>query len=106
MERFSSFSKSAFWSQFLLGLVAIFALPAVSSPANSVENPSIAQQVVTLSEYSVAKKMEREQTLFLQVLELSPFPSLSQAVEFCEFFTKPYRLLGFSLPPIRAGPVV
>lgn len=106
MERFSSFSKSAFWSQFLLGLVAIFALPAVSSYENRVESPSIAQQVLMLSESSVAKKTELEQTFFLQTLTLSPVIFPLQTVEFCEFFAKPYRLLSVEQPPIRAGPVV
>lgn len=101
MKGFSSFSKSAFWSPFLLGLVAFFALPAVSVEANA-SRPAVEQHVLRV-EQALSQQAEITQSLFLQ--QTSSF-SLSQAVEFCEFFAKPYRLLGFSQPPIRAGPVV
>lgn len=105
MKAFSSFSKSTFWSQLLFGLVAIFSLPAVSNLDKPLENSPQAQQVLTLN-FSTLKKTESTQSLFLQHIELTPRYFLPQATEFYEFCAKPYRLLSFHIPPIRAGPTV
>lgn len=105
MSAFSSFSKSAFWSQFLLGIMAIFALPAVSNIENQLENQSVTVQQVLTIDFASLKKADTEQALFLQHTEALHFTFQPQAVEFCAFFAKPYCLLSFSQPPIRAGPI-
>lgn len=103
MKAFRYFSKSAFWSQFLVGLVAIFALPHLGSdhPQNETTNAQIIAQK-NLSNDSI----EAEQPYFVRFDSPTiPYQSL-QAVTFCEFFVKSYRLDHTTNPPIRAGPQV
>lgn len=105
MKRFSNFSKPAFWSQFLLGLVAMLSLPAISPAVENVSPTVVERQVSSFNSFSL-QKAERVQAQRPLWLPQTFFSLNKQAVEFCEFFAKPYRLLGFSQPPIRAGPVV
>lgn len=105
MKRFSNFSKPAFWSQFFLGLVAMFSLPTISPAVENVSLTVVERQVTSVSSFSL-EKAERDQAQRLQWLSPTSFSLNKQAVEFCEFFAKPYRLLSFKLPPIRAGPLV
>lgn len=104
MRFFSQLHKPAFWSQFLLGMVAILALPAVANLEERHAEPVADQQILRLSDLSALKLSEIEQTFFLQQVPQSFTIQPKQAVEFCEFFAKPYRLLSLSQPPIRAGP--
>lgn len=84
--------------------MAIFALPAVAELDSRFEQTAVEQAGITLDLASL-KKAESEQAHFLQQSDLSlSFASVKQAVEFCEFFTKLYRLFNVSNPPIRAGP--
>lgn len=107
MKGFSGLSKSAFWSQFLFGIVAIFALPAVSS-IESIQTESVAnQQILRLNELSSIKlNKDVEQPLFLQHLPQTLIVQSIQAADFCEFLAKPYCLLSRQKPPIRAGPLL
>lgn len=103
MALFIRFSKPAFWTQFLVGILAVFALPAVSAQENYSEN-IVDQQLLNTVE--MVKQTECEQSLFLQQDSLNPIISTQQAVEFCIFSAKLYRLESVTNPPIRAGPVV
>lgn len=102
MMLFSHFPKSAFWSHILLGMVAVFALPSLPN----IEPNEAAERVEQRLNFAELKKAETEQTFFLQQEQPNRCILPLQAVEFCEFFAKPYRLLSFTQPPIRAGPVV
>ncbi|MDH2999009.1 hypothetical protein A1D22_03925 [Pasteurellaceae bacterium LFhippo2] len=97
--------KSAFLSQILLGIFAIFALPSVYATVNeNDQEPIINQQVLTLDDLSAVTKVDIEQAIFLQFEQ--PLHHNEQAVVFCEFFANLYVFDGISIPPIRAGPVV
>ena len=99
------FYKPAFLSQFLLGIVAIFALPTVQPLANESETLPTNQLVLRLSDFSSVQKVELE-TAHLLHLEQQPLViPTKQAVVFCEFFAKSYCLYQVSNPPIRAGPI-
>lgn len=111
MGLFRQLHKSAFWSQFLFGMFAILALPIPQTPSpvastnNEAEQNTI-QQTLTLSELVANQQAENEQVYFLFQ---SPFAFqyvVKQAVVFCKFFAKSYRLESVINPPIRAGPVV
>lgn len=102
MALFSRFSKPAFWTQFLIGILAVFALPAVSSQDSLSENIADQQQLVNTIEQ--VKQAECEQCLFLQQDSYNAAIPHKQAVEFCIFSAKLYRLESVTNPPIRAGP--
>lgn len=102
MTLFSHLPKSFFWSHILLGVLAVFSLPASQGVESHLVGEEIVEQRLNFSEL---KKAETEQALFLQQEQQNASLQPRQAVEFCEFFAKPYRLLSLSPPPIRAGPI-
>lgn len=102
MTFFSHFPKSAFWSHILLGMVAVFSLPVLPETAQANAGEEIVGQQFSVVEL---KKTDTEQPLFLQQAQPTRQLHLQQAVEFCEFSAKLYRLLIVSNPPIRAGPL-
>lgn len=102
MTLFSRFSKSAFWTQFLIGLVAVFSLPAVSGHENVRQETVSEQQLMNVVQSS--QKSEVEQCLFLSQEHSNTISLPIQAVDICIFSTKLYRLPDFSLPFVRAGP--
>ncbi|MBF0785090.1 DUF2547 family protein [Muribacter muris] len=102
MRSFRYFSKSAFWSPFLVGLVAIFALPHL---ANGHLHEDTQNSQVFAPEMIEMDSAESEQPYFVRFdSPIIPFQPL-QAVIFCEFFTASYRLIVSPKPPIRAGPL-
>lgn len=101
MGLFRQLHKSAFWSQLLLGMVAILALPVPQTARDAEQNP--VEQTLNLSELS-AQQAEIEQAHFISQQQIS-IQIAQQAVTFCEFFAKPYRLQSVANPPIRAGPL-
>ncbi|AUI65299.1 MULTISPECIES: secA translation cis-regulator SecM [Glaesserella] len=100
------FHKPALLSQFFLGIVAIFALPAVQPSANESEPLPTNQLVLRLSDFSAVQKVELEAAHLLHLEQQPLITPIKQAVVFCEFFAKSYRLDSVASPPIRAGPVV
>ncbi|WP_373767682.1 secA translation cis-regulator SecM [Glaesserella sp.] len=98
------FHKPAFLSQFLLGIVAIFALPATQPLANESDVLPAKQLVLRLSDFSSVQKVELEAAHLLHLEQQPLIIPIKQAVVFCEFFAKSYRLYQVSNPPIRAGP--
>lgn len=103
MRFFQQRHRSAFWSQLLLGLVAIFALPAHSSTFTDVEQRYVTEQkILTLSELSAIKKAEQI-AQYSEQQSPSPF-SLLQAVVIDDFFAKPQEADLLIISPIRAGP--
>lgn len=103
MALLRSFHKSAFWSPFLLGLLAILTLPADGVAREARDTTIFNEQAFSLSE--VAEQNESEQAAFLILTPTLSHFSYRQAVEFCKFSAKPYRLLSVTQPPIRAGPL-
>lgn len=107
MRLFKQLHKSAFWSQLLLGMVAILALPIPQS-SNEIENNPI-QQTLALSELVAQAQSQFDEAhihLFLQDLFSHQEVIIKQAVTFCQFFASYYRFDTAINPPIRAGPVV
>lgn len=103
MSLFKHFHKTPFWSQLVFGLVAIFALPEIHSIVKSESE----QETVINQHFSpcVACSDEQEpQSLFIAELKQELVEMPTQAVVFCEFFTKSYRFDGDDNHPIRAGP--
>ncbi|QLB21247.1 hypothetical protein A6B43_06810 [Vespertiliibacter pulmonis] len=106
MRFFKQLHKSAFWSQLLLGIVAILALP-IPQLSNETENSPI-QQTLTLSELVAKAQSQSDETqiyFFLQDL-FSLQVVIKQAVTFCQLFTSYYHFDTLVNPPIRAGPVI
>lgn len=101
MALFSRFSKPVFWTQFLIGILAVFALPATPSSENHPEN-IVDQQVINA--VASVKQADCEQYLFLQQDNSYKVIPQKQAVEICIFSAKLYRLESVANPPIRAGP--
>lgn len=103
MRSFHYFSKSVFWSQFLVGLVAMFALPNLESEHLPQQNDASNAQFIA-SELISYEGVEQEQPYFIALDSPTiPYQCL-QAVIFCHFLAKPYRVEQTNLPPIRAGP--
>ncbi|MGX2948973.1 secA translation cis-regulator SecM [Frederiksenia canicola] len=102
MGLFRQLHKSAFWSQLLLGMVAILALPTAEVAKETEQSP--VAQTLTVSEFA-AQQADIEQAHFLSQTQHS-VQIVKQAVVFCEFFAKSYRLYAITNPPIRAGPFV
>lgn len=101
MSLFSRFSKPAFWTQFLIGILAVFALPAVSANEANVEREIVEQQVISLQQSIQA---ESEQAIFLAQESLKTAEFSKQAAGIFLFSRNIYRLLPFSHPLVRAGP--
>ena len=96
------FIKPTFWTQFLFGIVAIFAVSEVAHCES--KGGKVAEQQV-LNVVQQIKQAEVEQ-IFLQQSQFEQFMPHKQAVEICTFFAKLYRLERHANPPIRAGPIV
>lgn len=91
--------KTPFWSQFVFGLIAIFALPEFQGQV--AEN----EQTVINQSFSQCQQCADElEQIFLAELPPQPTELVEQAVIFGEFFAKSYRFDGDSNHPIRAGP--
>lgn len=106
MTLFRQLHKSAFWSQLLLSMLAVLALPTSQPSLNEVDLPAVAKsQNTDWSELSLIQKVETEQAHLLLQPEIPTIAAL-QGVIFCEFLAKPYRLHNVVQPPIRAGPFV
>lgn len=100
MGLFRQLHKSAFWSQLLLGVVAILALPVPQAANEAEQNPI--EQMLSLNELSL-QQADIEQAHFIAQQQIS-IQVVKQAVIFCEFFAKSYPLQTVINPPIRAGP--
>ncbi|QLB14417.1 hypothetical protein A6B39_02615 [Mannheimia granulomatis] len=101
---FRHFHKNPFWSQLLLGMFAMLALPEIQAinPNESEQETVINQSVVQYAQ-SVADAEQQSPFIVEQrnlLVEIKP-----QAVSFCEFFAKSYRFDRQNVYPIRAGPV-
>lgn len=104
MSLFRSLQKSAFWSPLLLGMLAILSFSEERFATEDRDTSIVSQQAFYIGDFADYSEPEQAAFLFFQP-GLFAF-SLQQAVEFCEFLVKPYRLLSVTQPPIRAGPVV
>jgi len=103
MGLFRHFHKTPFWSQLVLGLVAIFALPEIQATlARDGEQPTVINQSV--SQFVQLADDIEQQSLFLTACQQASMFKPLQAVTFCEFLTKSYRFDGDGNHPIRAGP--
>ncbi|MDD0823637.1 secA translation cis-regulator SecM [Mannheimia sp. AT1] len=101
---FKHFHKTPFWSQLLLGMVAMLALPEIQAiNPNENEQESVINQ--SLVQYAQTAIDVEQQALFIVALNDTPIKGKSQAVSFCEFFANYYRLDNCNLNPIRAGPI-
>ncbi|WGE88606.1 secA translation cis-regulator SecM [Actinobacillus arthritidis] len=103
MGLFRHFHKAPFWSQLVLGLVAIFALPEIQATvARDDEQSTVINRSIT--QFAQLSDDIEQQSLFIaECRQVSLFKPL-QAVTFCEFLTKSYRFDGDDNHPIRAGP--
>lgn len=101
MSLFKHFHKTPFLSQFLLGILAIFALPEIHSNPIENEQTTISQRLL---QEDVVERSE-QQTLFVQQQPVGLVEMPLQAVVFCQSFTKSYRFDGDVNHPIRAGPL-
>lgn len=100
---FRHFHKTPFWSQLLFGMFAMLALPEIQVvSANESEQETVINQAVVQQE-QVAADSEQQSPFIIEqrslLAEIKP-----QAVTFCEFFAKSYRLDRQNVYPIRAGP--
>lgn len=100
MNLFKHLHKTPFLSQFLLGILAIFALPEIHSSPVESEQATISQRL--MQEETV--ELTEQQALFAQALPEIHAEMPLQAVVFCQSFTKSYRFDGDVNHPIRAGP--
>lgn len=99
---FKHFHKTPFWSQLFFGMVAMFALPEIQAV-----NPNECEQEAVINQsfqYAQATNELEQQSLFIAELNYHIVEIKPQAVNFCEFFTKSYRLDKQNIYPIRAGP--
>lgn len=100
---FKHFHKTPFWSQLFFGMVAMLALPEIQ-----VVNPNESEQEAVINQsflqYAQATNELEQQSLFIAELNYDIVEIKPQAVNFCEFFTKSYRLDKQNIYPIRAGP--
>lgn len=101
---FRHFHKTPFWSQLLLGMFAMFALPEMQAvnTNESEQETVINQSVIQFEQFALESEQQSPFILEKQLLLVEKTP---QAVHFCEFFAKSYRLDKFNLYPIRAGPL-
>ena len=104
MTLFRHFHKAPFWSQLVLGLVAIFALPEIQTTLNREnEQNTVINQLVT--QYTQVSEENEQQTLFIAERHLAQQNTTLQAVVLCKILTKSYRFDGDDNHPIRAGPI-
>lgn len=101
MNLFKHFQKTPFLSQFLLGILAIFALPEIHSNPVESEQATISQR---LMQEETVEMLTEQHALFAQSLPEIHAEMPLQAVVFCQSFTKSYRFDGDVNHPIRAGP--
>lgn len=100
---FKHFHKTPFWSQLFFGMVAMLALPEVQViNANESEQEAVINQ--SFLQYVQFTNEVEQQSLFVAQLNHNIVEIKPQAVHFCEFFTKSYRLDQQNIYPIRAGP--
>ncbi|MDO4697532.1 MAG: secA translation cis-regulator SecM [Pasteurellaceae bacterium] len=103
MGIFRQLHKSAFWSQLLLGMLAVLSLPEAQAVTNPAQ-PTI-QQSYHLNERSAIQQVERQAIHFLAQTQAIQHAH-SQGVTFCRFLARSYPLQSTTPPPIRAGPLV
>ena len=104
MTLFRQLHKSAFWSQLLLSMLAVLALPTSQPSLNEVDLPAVAKsQNTDWSELSLIQKVETEQAHLLLPQEISTSEAL-QAVVFYDFFANLQETDLLIISPIRAGP--
>lgn len=106
MGLFRQMSKTSIWSQLVLSIVAVFALPQFAENAfNQNEKTVINQSFGITCQSAVKDNQAIHQAVFLVQ---SPLPitavNLKQAVRFLESFTQAYAFDGDLNHPIRAGP--
>lgn len=100
---FKYFHKTPFWSQLLLGMVAIFALPEIQAMnTNESEQENVVNQSVI--QYAQSVIDAEHESPFIVYLNNTPIEFKPQAVSFCEFFANDYRLDKYTTYSIRAGP--
>ncbi|HGO5823259.1 TPA: secA translation cis-regulator SecM [Mannheimia haemolytica] len=100
---FKHFHKTPIWSQLLFGMLAILALPEIQAMhPNESEQEAVINQSLLQDAQSVTDL--EQQSLFITQLKHKVVEIEPQAVHFCEFFAKSYRLDKQNLYPIRAGP--
>lgn len=94
--------KGNFWSQLLLSVIAIFALPQSQGLPNQINVQSETQQnVSTIQQKFVVQKALHPQIISFN-LELSQQTQHEQHSAITPHF---YVLVAFNQPPIRAGPL-
>ncbi|MDH2924207.1 uncharacterized protein DUF2547 [Nicoletella semolina] len=105
-----SLHKSAFLSQFVLSIVAVFAMSPIFSASSAAvqdrDSKTVANQRIlsAFNEFSTVQKTECSQSVFLQFTLSFQVILPQQMGIFCNFFAVTNRLY-FVNPPIRAGPV-
>nr|WP_314740355.1 secA translation cis-regulator SecM [uncultured Haemophilus sp.] len=100
MSLFNHFHRKPLLSQFLLGILAIFALPEIQVNHES-EQTIINQPLIQ----AIAAENDQEQhSLFLAELKPEILKAPQQAVQFTPFFAKAFHFDGDLNHPIRAGP--
>lgn len=107
MGFFRQFSKPTFWSQFVFGMVAIFALPDIyaAERAESEKGTIINQQVeVTYGDFFQLIKAEKAAFSY-GLLCASPVVQLVGALHY-GYVAADYAVALNSAHPIRAGPIV
>lgn len=100
MSFFNHFHRKPLLSQFLLGILAIFALPEIQANHES-EQTIINQPLVQ----AIQLESEQEQHhLFLAEIKPESVIAPIQAVQITPFFAKAFHFDGDLNHPIRAGP--
>lgn len=100
---FKHFHKTPFWTQLLLGMVAIFALPEMQAN-HSAENEQQTEINQSVIQYAQSYLDNEQQPFFVAELNQELLEIKPQAVKFFEFFAKSYRFDNQNIYPIRAGP--
>ncbi|MDP9499828.1 secA translation cis-regulator SecM [Bisgaard Taxon 45] len=96
--------KHNFWSQLLLSMIAIFALPQsqeLSTPTNLPQENSRPSQLIQqhiAHTVAIAQHVQQQSYHLIVPPQNKPYVKQNQA-----FFES---ILTYSLPPIRAGPVL
>ncbi|QGM80478.1 secA translation cis-regulator SecM [Otariodibacter oris] len=106
MGFFRQLHRSPFWSQLLLGIVAILVLPETQAILReNATNAEINQQIIAeaLSEHASTKNVDH-QHIHLLNNTIPITDNVRQPVSFRKFFVGSYRSIISEIPPIRAGP--
>lgn len=100
--------KKIFWSQLLLGIVAILVLPEIQAFSLKEINESEQKSIINQSsiQYSQSTTNLEQQSLFIIALNHILIEYKPQAVNFYELFANYNRLDKHTIYPIRAGPIV